>query len=129
MTPVPAGCWRQPSHWVTCTRGRLSGLHARSLFLACRQLRLLSPITACSACGFHRLGYKGLGEPITFVTFGPLATSAFYLMHVSRLLSTVQPISLDRHDVRRVTASASLPSLHLTFLKVADCTGSSYRHD
>ena len=68
---------------------------------------LLSPITDCSACGFHRLGYKGLGEPITFVTFGPLATSAFYLMHVSRLLAIVQPISLSD-----MMADWSLPVLN-----------------
>ena len=30
----------------------------------------------------YRLSFKGLGEPITFVAFGPLATSAFYLAHV-----------------------------------------------
>lgn len=30
-----------------------------------------------------RLSFKGLGEPITFVTFGPLATSSFYLAHVA----------------------------------------------
>lgn len=30
----------------------------------------------------RRLSFKGLGEPITFVTFGPLAVGAFYLAHV-----------------------------------------------
>lgn len=34
----------------------------------------------CCGC---RLSYKGLGEPICFVAFGPLATTAFYLAHVS----------------------------------------------
>jgi len=31
----------------------------------------------------RRLSFKGLGEPITFITFGPLATSSFYLAHVT----------------------------------------------
>ena len=29
-----------------------------------------------------RLSYKGLGEPLCFVAFGPLATTAFYLTQV-----------------------------------------------
>lgn len=31
----------------------------------------------------RRLSYKGLGEPICFVAFGPLSTTAFYLAQVS----------------------------------------------
>lgn len=31
-----------------------------------------------------RLSYKGLGEPLCFVAFGPLATCAFYLAQVAR---------------------------------------------
>lgn len=33
---------------------------------------------------WYRLSYKGLGEPICFVAFGPLSTTAFYLSHVLR---------------------------------------------
>mmetsp|Transcript_29427 Transcript_29427/g.82976 ORF Transcript_29427/g.82976 Transcript_29427/m.82976 type:complete len:443 (+) Transcript_29427:148-1476(+) len=39
------------------------------------------------ACGYvyqgppFRLSYKGLGEPLCFAAFGPLATGAFYLAH------------------------------------------------
>ena len=29
-----------------------------------------------------RLSYKGLGEPLCFLAFGPLATSAFYVAQV-----------------------------------------------
>ena len=29
-----------------------------------------------------RLSYKGLGEPLCFVAFGPLATNAFYFAQV-----------------------------------------------
>ena len=32
--------------------------------------------------GTCRLSYKGLGEPLCFVAFGPLATCAFYLAQV-----------------------------------------------
>ena len=30
-----------------------------------------------------RLSYKGLGEPLCFLAFGPLATSAFFVAQVS----------------------------------------------
>ena len=33
--------------------------------------------------GRCRLSFKGVGECICFIAFGPLATSAFYLAHVS----------------------------------------------
>ncbi len=42
-------------------------------------------LAAAVACGVlyqappFRLSYKGLGEPLCFLSFGPLATSAFYL--------------------------------------------------
>jgi len=42
-------------------------------------------LAAAVACGYvyqgppFRLSYKGLGEPLCFVAFGPLATAAFYL--------------------------------------------------
>ena len=42
------------------------------------------------ACGYvyqgppFRLSYKGLGEPLCFFAFGPLATSAFYLAMVQQ---------------------------------------------
>jgi 2-carboxy-1,4-naphthoquinone phytyltransferase len=42
-------------------------------------------LAAAVACGYvyqgppFRMSYKGLGEPLCFVAFGPLATAAFYL--------------------------------------------------
>ena len=36
-----------------------------------------------------RLSYKGLGEPICFVAFGPLATTAFYLAMANAVSATV----------------------------------------
>ncbi|DBA75531.1 TPA: hypothetical protein ACH3X2_009094 [Trebouxia sp. C0005] len=38
-----------------------------------------------------RLSYKGLGEPLCFVAFGPLATCAFYLAQVARPGGAVAP--------------------------------------
>ena len=32
-----------------------------------------------------RLSYKGLGEPLCFLAFGPLATSAFFVAQVTLL--------------------------------------------
>lgn len=41
------------------------------------------PSTALSPQGPpFRLSYRGLGEPLCFLAFGPLATSAFYLAQV-----------------------------------------------
>lgn len=49
-------------------------------------------------CGYvyqgppFRLSYKGLGEPLCFLAFGPLATTAFYmLMSNAKSFSTVPP--------------------------------------
>ncbi|GAQ88734.1 1,4-dihydroxy-2-naphthoate octaprenyltransferase [Klebsormidium nitens] len=52
--------------------------------------RMLWLLGAAVACGYvyqsppFRLGYMGLGEPLCFVSFGPLATSAFYLSQVKK---------------------------------------------
>ena len=46
--------------------------------------RYVSPSAACWSehhC-ICRWSYKGLGEPLCFVAFGPLATCAFYLAQV-----------------------------------------------
>ena len=53
--------------------------------------RALYLLAAAIACGYiyqgppFRLGYLGLGEPLCFVAFGPLATTAFYLAHARAL--------------------------------------------
>lgn len=43
-----------------------------------------------------RLSYKGLGEPLCFVAFGPLSTTAFYLAQhyrsVGKLAAITQPV-------------------------------------
>ncbi|KAF6265571.1 UbiA prenyltransferase family-domain-containing protein [Scenedesmus sp. NREL 46B-D3] len=49
--------------------------------------RVLSMLGAAIVCGYvyqgppFRFSYKGLGEPLCFMAFGPLATTAFYLAH------------------------------------------------
>lgn len=49
------------------------------------QLQLVT-LTVLFTC---RLSYKGLGEPLCFLAFGPLATSAFYLAQVNPVLLTL----------------------------------------
>lgn len=45
-------------------------------------------------CPPFRLSYKGLGEPLCFVSFGPFATTAFYLMQItSRKISCHHPLT------------------------------------
>lgn len=52
-------------------------------------MRVVGLLSAAIFCGYayqcppFRLSYKGLGEPLCFVAFGPLATTAFYLCHAS----------------------------------------------
>ncbi|WIA34374.1 hypothetical protein OEZ86_012710 [Tetradesmus obliquus] len=49
--------------------------------------RVLYMLGAAIVCGYvyqgppFRFSYKGLGEPLCFMAFGPLATTAFYLAH------------------------------------------------
>eukprot|EP00899_Mesostigma_viride_P003271 jgi/Mesvir1/12945/Mv05960-RA.1 len=53
-----------------------------------RDPRVLRYLLGAIACGYvyqcppFRLSYQGLGEPLCFASFGPLATSAFYLSQV-----------------------------------------------
>eukprot|EP00850_Spirogloea_muscicola_P006801 SM000033S12322 [mRNA] locus=s33:156129:161198:+ [translate_table: standard] len=52
-------------------------------------LRVAWLLAAAITCGYvyqcppFRLSYKGLGEPLCFLSFGPLATTAFYLYQAS----------------------------------------------
>ncbi|KAI3992944.1 hypothetical protein MKX01_009687 [Papaver californicum] len=43
-------------------------------------------------CPPFRLSYRGLGEPLCFAAFGPFATTAFYLMHISRSVMRHLPV-------------------------------------
>ena len=43
---------------------------------------VFAPQQAASAAAC-RLSYKGLGEPICLVAFGPLSVGAFYIAHVT----------------------------------------------
>ena len=47
-------------------------------------------LTMCDSCPPFRLSYQGLGEPLCFAAFGPLATTAFYFsssnVNISRYL-------------------------------------------
>lgn len=45
-------------------------------------------------CPPFRLSYRGLGEPLCFAAFGPLATTAFYFSNSSRSISryTLEPL-------------------------------------
>ncbi|GAX79957.1 hypothetical protein CEUSTIGMA_g7396.t1 [Chlamydomonas eustigma] len=56
-----------------------------TLVTANGDMRPVMMLTAAIACGYvyqgppFRLSYKGMGEPLCFVAFGPLALPAFYL--------------------------------------------------
>ena len=63
-----------------------------------------------------RLSYKGLGEPLCFLAFGPLATSAFYVAQVVRMAPTYHKFP----DTLRPTCSCVLP---LTSRMLPSCQG------
>lgn len=56
-----------------------------------------------------RLSYKGLGEPLCFVAFGPLATTAFYLTQVIRHLHVVPVTKVGRTYVGTCLRSLGSP--------------------
>ena len=66
-------CWAAHIQCCATDRKVLLGLGATDG--ACT----VSTLTAWLLC---RLSYKGLGEPLCFLAFGPLATSAFYVAQV-----------------------------------------------
>lgn len=69
-----------------------------------------------------RLSYKGLGEPLCFVAFGPLATCAFYLAQVARpagaVASDVSPAAVVSSVVVGITTTIILFCSH--FHQIAD---------
>ncbi|KAL4196288.1 hypothetical protein AMTRI_Chr04g182460 [Amborella trichopoda] len=56
-------------------------------------------LTGATMCGYayqcppFRLGYLGLGEPLCFIAFGPLATTAFYLSQRNKSVTVLLPLN------------------------------------
>ncbi len=61
-----------------------------------------------------RLSYKGLGEPLCFLAFGPLATSAFYVAQVGCMASAyyMTPDMLTGNIQLRAPSDIQMLSLH-----------------
>lgn len=72
-------------HAVAASALALGGGGLVALARAGGDARVGALLAAAVACGVlyqappFRLSYRGLGEPLCFISFGPLATSAFYL--------------------------------------------------
>jgi len=72
-------------------------------------------LTAAVACGYvyqgppFRLSYKGLGEPLCFFAFGPLATTAFYLTLAPRGALEAAAAAAAAAQAGGGAAAASLP--------------------
>ncbi|CAN6466812.1 unnamed protein product [Victoria cruziana] len=97
---------------VNIVGSRDATLYAANLFLvvglsglvyACVQggdLRALALLIGSIICGYvyqcppFRLSYKGLGEPLCFLAFGPLATTAFYLSQGSKSEAIQLPLTV-----------------------------------
>ncbi|KAM0894691.1 hypothetical protein ACQ4PT_024323 [Festuca glaucescens] len=86
-------------------------------FAEAGDVRFIVLVTSAILCGYvyqcppFRLSYRGLGEPLCFAAFGPLATSAFYFSNSSRSISSgavLLPLS------RTVIASSILVGLTTT---------------
>eukprot|EP00877_Chromochloris_zofingiensis_P007993 jgi/Chrzof1/3447/Cz12g25220.t1 len=64
---------------------------------AAHDSRVTSYLATAIACGYvyqgppFRFSYKGLGEPLCFLAFGPLATTAFYLAMLPAVLLVTTP--------------------------------------
>uniref|UniRef100_A0A0E0CWG9 1,4-dihydroxy-2-naphthoate octaprenyltransferase n=1 Tax=Oryza meridionalis TaxID=40149 RepID=A0A0E0CWG9_9ORYZ len=81
--------------------------------------RFILSVTCAIICGYvyqcppFRLSYRGLGEPLCFAAFGPLATTAFYFSNSSRNISSgtaLLPLS------KTVIASSILVGLTTTLI-------------
>ncbi|OAE24856.1 hypothetical protein AXG93_4242s1280 [Marchantia polymorpha subsp. ruderalis] len=63
-------------------------------------MRVAFLLVLAIACGYvyqcppFRLSYKGLGEPLCFFAFGPLATTAFYLSQAQASAAAVLPVTV-----------------------------------
>lgn len=63
-------------------------------FAEAGDVRFIVLVICAILCGYvyqcppFRLSYRGLGEPLCFAAFGPLATSAFYFSNSSRSISS-----------------------------------------
>lgn len=86
-----------------------------------RDWTILGIILLCCALGYSyqgppfRLGYQGLGEPICFITFGPMAVTAAYYSQTQALYS---PMALAASVIIGMTTSIILFCSH--FHQVAD---------
>lgn len=88
-------------------------------FAEAGDVRFIVLVICAILCGYvyqcppFRLSYRGLGEPLCFAAFGPLATSAFYFSNSSRSISSgavLLPLS------RTVIASSILVGLTTTLI-------------
>lgn len=63
-------------------------------FAEAKDIRFILLVTCAILCGYvyqcppFRLSYQGLGEPLCFAAFGPLATTAFYFSNSSTNISS-----------------------------------------
>ncbi|CEG02143.1 1,4-dihydroxy-2-naphthoate phytyltransferase [Ostreococcus tauri] len=101
---------RKPESVVALLGGNASIVHAMAVVALVSGCGLLwgaargasgvawKALAAAIAMGYayqgppFRLSYKGLGEPICFLAFGPLATTAFYLMMSSRVAAATSAV-------------------------------------
>ncbi|KAI4994976.1 hypothetical protein ZWY2020_034879 [Hordeum vulgare] len=88
-------------------------------FAEAGDVRFMVLVLCAILCGYvyqcppFRLSYRGLGEPLCFAAFGPLATSAFYFSNSSRSISSgtaLLPIT------KTVIASSILVGLTTTLI-------------
>ncbi|XP_002961856.2 2-carboxy-1,4-naphthoquinone phytyltransferase, chloroplastic [Selaginella moellendorffii] len=80
---------------VACLAFGCAGLLRAALVAS--DIRVASLLAAAISCGYiyqcppFRLSYKGLGEPLCFLAFGPFATTAFYLSQSHKAILPLTP--------------------------------------
>ncbi|XP_037488741.1 uncharacterized protein LOC119367287 isoform X2 [Triticum dicoccoides] len=127
-SPVAAATWPHSSgDRMVAAKGRRAlapalGLHTAKVASSSVRSRTPPPrghalasgrCSSLSKCPPFRLSYRGLGEPLCFAAFGPLATSAFHFSNSCRSISSgtaLLPIT------KTVIASSILVGLTTTLI-------------
>jgi len=119
----------KPESVVNLTGNRTAVLVLSKAFLVCGLLllgwgissagdsRIAAMLGVAIACGYvyqgppFRFSYKGLGEPLCFMAFGPLATAAFYLAQLPTSAAANAAAAVAGSGTAAAAAAASVGSV------------------
>ncbi|KAF7006771.1 hypothetical protein CFC21_021777 [Triticum aestivum] len=123
-SPVAAATWPHSSgDRMVAAKGRRAlapalGLHTAKVASSSVRSRTPPPrghalasgrCSSLSKCPPFRLSYRGLGEPLCFAAFGPLATSAFHFSNSCRSISRTTYLAAAAEAVRVRLVESEIP--------------------